>query len=77
MNAHLQGYEPGDNVQTSRGTRFRDVISKLFPQRGGLAELKFHYGNTGRGTDMAGKIYGDPERASGFSTLKQLHAAVR
>jgi hypothetical protein len=31
-NAHLQGYEPGGNVQTSRGPKFREVISKLFPQ---------------------------------------------
>ena len=31
-NAHLQGYETGSIVQTSRGPKFRDVISKLFPQ---------------------------------------------
>ena len=31
-NAHLQGYEPGCDVQTSRGPKFKDVISKLFPQ---------------------------------------------
>jgi hypothetical protein len=31
-NAYLQGYEPGGNVQTSRGPNFREVISKLFPQ---------------------------------------------
>jgi hypothetical protein len=31
-NAHLQGFEPGGNVQTSRGPKFREVISKLFPQ---------------------------------------------
>ena len=29
---HLQGYEPGSNVQTSRGPKFWDVISKFFPQ---------------------------------------------
>jgi len=31
-NAHLQRYKPGGNVQTSRGPKFREVISKLFPQ---------------------------------------------
>jgi len=31
-NAHLQGYEPPGNVQTSREPKFREVISKLFPQ---------------------------------------------
>jgi IS1 family transposase len=29
-NAYLQGYEPGGNVQTSRATNFREVISKFF-----------------------------------------------
>ena len=41
-------------------------------------ELKLYYGNTGRGTDiMAGKLYYEPGRPSGFSTLKQLHAVAR
>ena len=31
-NAYLRGYEPRGNIQTSRGRRFGDVISKLFPQ---------------------------------------------
>jgi hypothetical protein len=30
--AHLQGYEPSGNLQTLRGPKFREVISKLFPQ---------------------------------------------
>ena len=31
-NAHFQGWEPAGNVQTSRGPKFREVISKLIPQ---------------------------------------------
>jgi len=30
--AHLQGYRPGGNIQTSRGTKFKNVIGKLFPE---------------------------------------------
>jgi hypothetical protein len=41
-NAHLQACEQRGNVQTSRGRKFREVISKLFPRRGGLAELSYH-----------------------------------
>jgi len=29
-NAHLEGYEPDAKIHTSKGLRFRDVISKLF-----------------------------------------------
>ena len=49
--------EDDGSFMTSRGLKFRDVISKLFLRRGGLAELKFHYGNTGRRTDMVGNLY--------------------
>jgi hypothetical protein len=31
-NAHLEGYEPDANIYITRGSKFRDVISKLFPQ---------------------------------------------
>jgi hypothetical protein len=30
-NAHLEGYDPDANIRISRGTKFRDVILKLFP----------------------------------------------
>jgi hypothetical protein len=30
-NAHLEGYNPNANINVSRGLKFRDVISKLFP----------------------------------------------
>jgi hypothetical protein len=33
--AHLEQYEPGCNIHVSRGVKYRNVISKLFPQRGG------------------------------------------
>jgi len=29
-NAHLEGYDPNANIRTSKGLKFRDVISKLF-----------------------------------------------
>jgi len=31
-NAHLKGYKPGGNIETSRGTKFKNVIEKLFPE---------------------------------------------
>jgi len=31
-NARLQGYKPGGNMQTSRGTKFKNLITKLFPE---------------------------------------------
>jgi hypothetical protein len=31
-NAHLEGYKPSGNIQISNGSKFKDVISKLFPQ---------------------------------------------
>jgi len=30
-NAHLEGFRPDGNIRTSRGHKFRDVISRLFP----------------------------------------------
>jgi len=30
-NAHLEGYDPEANILISRGNKFRDVISRLFP----------------------------------------------
>lgn len=30
--AHLEGYKFGGNIKMSRGSKYRDVISKLFPQ---------------------------------------------
>jgi len=29
-NAHLEGYDPDANIRTSKGLKFRDVISKVF-----------------------------------------------
>jgi hypothetical protein len=31
-NAHLEGFKPSGNIQISKGIKFKDVISKLFPQ---------------------------------------------
>jgi hypothetical protein len=30
-NAHMEGYEPGGDIRISRGQKFVNVISKLFP----------------------------------------------
>jgi len=30
-NEHLEGYDPEANIRISKGNKFRDVISKLFP----------------------------------------------
>jgi len=41
--AHLEGYEPDANIRTSKGLKFRDVISKLFSgtrQSGAEATLR-------------------------------------
>ena len=77
-NAHLQGYEPGGNVQTSRGPKFRDIISKLFPQSRRPRGVEVALRQNGRVTDnMVEQLYYEPGRPSGFLTLKQLHAAAR
>jgi len=31
-NGHLEGYKAGGNILASRGTKFKDVITKLFPE---------------------------------------------
>jgi len=30
-NAHLEGYEPRANIRTSKGLKYKEIISKLFP----------------------------------------------
>jgi hypothetical protein len=45
-NAHLEGYEPGGNIQITRGSKFSKVISRLFPQnrrRGVEVELQHQW----------------------------------
>ena len=32
-NGHFTGYEPDSNIHISAGTKFRDVIAKLFPPK--------------------------------------------
>ena len=48
-NAHLQGYEPGGNVHTPHGPKFRDVDSKIFLRQECLAELTFFTATLGEG----------------------------
>jgi hypothetical protein len=30
--AHSEGYKPGGNIQISRGPKYKEITSKLFPQ---------------------------------------------
>ena len=30
-NAHLQGYEPRASIRTSKGVKYKEIISKVFP----------------------------------------------
>jgi hypothetical protein len=42
-NAHLEGYETSGNIQITKGSKFKGIISKLFPQtqqRGIEAKLR-------------------------------------
>ena len=79
-NAHLAGYEPGGDIQISRGAKYAKVISKLFPQ----TRLRVHCGNTGhRDSDchhymMAATVmYYSPSRLSAFSRVQKLAAATK
>jgi hypothetical protein len=46
-NAQLEQYEPGGNIHVSRGAKYRDVISKLFPRAVlNTLGLRFKYGAT-------------------------------
>lgn len=40
-NAHLEGYRSGANIQTSRGTKFKNVIAKLFPEAKAAIQQKW------------------------------------
>ena len=58
-NAQMQGYEPGGTCRHRADPNSGTLFQSCFLRRGGIAELSFHYGITGRGTDMAGKLYFD------------------
>jgi len=30
-NAHLEGYKPRANIHTSKGVKYKEIISQLFP----------------------------------------------
>ena len=36
-NAHLEGYKPRANIRTSKGVKYKEIISKLFP--GGTQQI--------------------------------------
>ena len=75
-NAHLVRYEPGGDIQISRGSNFTKVISKLFPQRkrrGIKTALRQRWVTY----YMARALYYDPDRPSAFSTLQKHVAASK
>lgn len=61
-NAHLERYKAWDNIQTSRGTNFKNVIAKIFPE----AEVSI------RQKWVTKKIYYETSKPSAFSNLKKL-----
>jgi hypothetical protein len=76
----LEGYEPGANIQISRGPKYKDIIAKLFPQtrRRGLELAKRRKWITYKcDTRMASKVHYDPADVAGFSTLDRFSKAVK
>ena len=70
--AYLEGYKAGGNIQTSRGIKFRKLITKLFPEAKRASRQKWvTY------WIMASKLYYDPDKPSVFATLKKLQEAAR
>ena len=72
-NAHLVGYEPGGDIQISRGPKFTTVISKQFTQSkrlGTETSLWQHWVTY----YMDRALYYDQARTPAFSTLRKLLA---
>jgi hypothetical protein len=75
---HLEGYDPDDNIRTSKGNKFRDVISKLFSTtRHSSTEaalrrkwVKYWF------LAMLRRLYTDPAAPSSFSSLHKLQQAA-
>jgi len=42
-NAHLEGYEPRANIRTSKGLKYKEIISKLFPGGTRQSGVEAHY----------------------------------
>jgi len=77
-NAHLEGYNPNANIHTSKGNKFRDVISKIFSTtRHSSTEaalrhkwVKYYF------IAMLRRLYTDPAAPSAFSSLHKLQQAA-
>ena len=67
-NGHLEGYRPVGNIQTSRGTKFKNVIGKHFPEGNG---------NSGQLINMISEMYCDPAKPLALSTLNKLGQAAK
>ena len=77
-NAHLEGYNPNANIHSSKGHKFRDVISKIFSTtRHSSTEaalrhkwVKYYF------IAMLRRLYTDPAAPSAFSSLHKLQQAA-
>jgi len=76
INAYLEGYDPEANIRISKGLKFRDIISRLFPgtrQSGVKAALRREWITY---KVMLRRLYADPAASSAFSILHKLQQAV-
>ena len=76
-NAHLEGYDPEANIRISKGNKFMDVISRLFPggpDSGVEAALRREWVTY---KVMLRRLFTDPPAPSAFSSLHKLQQAVR
>ena len=77
INAYLEGYDPEANIRISKGLKFRDIISRLFPgtrQSGVKAALRREWITY---KVMLRRLFTDPPAPSAFSSLHKLQQAVR
>ena len=59
-NAHLQGYETGVPLKHPANPSSKRLYQSCFLRQSGIADLRFHFDNTGRDTNMAGNYTSIP-----------------
>ena len=69
INAHLEGFEPGNDMLIVSGSNFTKVISKMIPQ----TKRSVHWVTYWR-DKMTGSLFYDPDNPSAFSSLANLQA---
>ena len=75
INTHLNRYQPGDNINITRGKKFRDFIARLFakPKGRGIESALRHKWVL---MTTISRLYNDPGRPLDFSTLRELRPAT-